>query len=95
MSENYQSETEEQRTARWQKLEALTDEEIEAAIADDPDWQGVEVGDAKDWRLVKPNGKTVVPVELDELTMRFFQEHDLSFSGVLNAFAASQTETRD
>ncbi len=79
----------------WQRVEALSDEAIEAAIADDPDWQGLEVGRRESWRVVHPDGTVVVPVTVDALTLKFFEQHDLSFSGVLNAFAASQKETRD
>ena len=95
MNASYHNETPEQREARWKRVESMSNEEIAAAAAKDPDWAGIDLASMQGWRVVRPNGKVVVPVEIDEKTVRFFDEHHLSFAGVLKAFAAAQEKNVD
>src|SRR5512147_1052351 len=55
----------------WARLDALTDEEIEASIKDDPDW-------SDDWNwgeavLVMPPKKKPISIRVDEDVLDFFK----------------------
>lgn len=79
------------KSARLTKFHALTEQDIKRAIARDPDsetprdravWKRGKVMDAK--------GNVVVPVAMPANVARFFEDHRLSYVGVLKAFVASQ-----
>lgn len=80
----------------WVRLDALTDEEIEAAIADDPD--AAPLLDAEFWRsaeLVMPHGaKERVTLRLDEEILRYFRRsgrgYQTRINAVLRAFVRNQ-----
>lgn len=91
MKKEKSTETSQEREARLKRFHALTDEENEANIAQDPDSDTPR--DPALWRkgrLVAPDGSITVPLTLDANTARFFDEHRLSFAGVLKAFVSAQ-----
>lgn len=56
----------------WERLKRLTDKEIEAAIASDPD-SDFPLGEGE-WEIVIPVRKQPVSIRLDEDVLNFFKE---------------------
>ncbi len=81
----------------WRKFDAITDDDISVAIADDPDWQGVDLSDKLGWRVVRPDGSSIVPLFLDAKTINFINEHHVDYqsflAGVLKAYVESQQKS--
>lgn len=68
----------------WAKIDALTDAEIEAAIASDPDEAGIEW----DWdsaKLVLAEPKAHVSLRLDADVLRFFKSQGKGYQTRINA----------
>ena len=57
----------------WERLRNLTDEEIEASIADDPDWQEFKHLDWSEAVLVIPPKKQAISIRLDEDVLDYFK----------------------
>ena len=79
----------------WAKVDAMSEEEIEAAIASDPD----EVGIEWDWdsaKLVMPEPKEHVNLRLDADVLRFFKKQGKGYqtriNAVLRSYMVSQQE---
>ncbi len=68
----------------WAKLDALTDADIEAAIADDPDW--AEFTDL-DWStaVVMPSKKKAISIRVDEDVLEFFKHEGEGYQRRINA----------
>lgn len=56
----------------WEHVLKLTDEEIEAAIASDPDAMPA-IDDFSDWEVVIPVRKMALSIRLDEDVLEFFK----------------------
>jgi len=54
-----------ERKTDWRRLRALTDEEIHAAIVDDPDATPTDEAFWQDARVVMPRRKEIVTIRLD------------------------------
>jgi len=84
--------------ADWKKFDALTDEDITAAIADDQDWQGINLEGKLGWRVVRPDGSAIFPITLDAKLTKFVQETHLDyqtfFVGALKDYAESQQKSK-
>jgi hypothetical protein len=84
--------------ADWKKFDALTDEDITAAIADDQDWQGINLEDKLGWRVVRPDGSAIFPITLDAKLTKFVQETHLDYQtflvGALKDYAESQQKSK-
>jgi len=68
----------------WEKQRNLTDEEIEASIADDPDW--VEFKDV-DWSkavLVIPPKKKAISIRVDEDVLNYFKRGGAGYQRRMN-----------
>lgn len=98
---SYANESPEEREARWHRLRTMSDAEIEANIASDPDSQvPIEALHQGYWldpdvkHLVRPDGSARVAVDLDASTARWLETHPIDYqaflSGVLKAYVASQ-----
>ena len=78
----------------WKNFDAITDADINHAIADDVDWQGINISDKLGWRVVRPDGSSIVPLLLDARTINFINEHHVDYqsflAGVLKAYVESQ-----
>jgi uncharacterized protein (DUF4415 family) len=57
----------------WKRLDALTDEEIEASIANDPDWQEFKDVNWSDAVLVIPPKKKAISIRVDEDVLDYFK----------------------
>jgi uncharacterized protein (DUF4415 family) len=76
----------------WAALDALTDEEIEAAIAKDPDW-------SDDWNwgeavLVIPPKKKAISIRLDEDVLDYFKKEGAGYQQRMNAVLRSYMEQK-
>jgi len=76
----------------WARVDALTDEEIEAAIKDDPDWQEFENIDWSDAVLVIPAKKKAISIRLDEDVLDFFKREGDGYQRRINAVLRSYME---
>jgi uncharacterized protein (DUF4415 family) len=71
----------------WAALDALTDEEIEAAIKNDPDW-------SDDWNwsdavLVIPPKKKAISIRVDEDVLDYFKHEGAGYQRRINAVLRS------
>ncbi len=78
----------------WARVDALTDEDIERAVADDPDqsfWTDEEWANAK---VVWPEGKAPVTLRLDKDIIAWFKQpgpgYQTRINAVLRAFVEAQ-----
>lgn len=77
----------------WARVEAQTDEELEAALADDPDWVGWEV----DWSkavLVVPRVKRAISIRLDSDIIDFFKQEGPGYQSRMNEVLRYYMENR-
>jgi uncharacterized protein (DUF4415 family) len=77
----------------WAKIDAKTEEEIEAAIASDPDEAGIEW----DWdkaALVMPEPKAHVNLRLDADVVRYFKSQGKGYQTRINAVLRSYVEAQ-
>jgi len=68
----------------WAKVDAMTDEEIEAAMRDDPDWADLIDMDWSDAVLVVPKTRPVV-LNLDWEVFEFFERLGPEYQTRINA----------
>jgi uncharacterized protein (DUF4415 family) len=71
----------------WDKLRNLTDEEINASIAGDPDW-------SDDWNwsegvVVIPPKKKAISIRVDEDVLDYFKQHGAGYQRRMNAVLRS------
>lgn len=75
----------------WKAAAALTDAEIEAAIADDPDEAGMVV----DWTQASielPEPKAVLNMRVDRDVLEFFRRQGKGYQTKINAILRSYVE---
>jgi uncharacterized protein (DUF4415 family) len=79
----------------WARVDALTDEDIERAVAEDPD--AAPIWTEEDWahaRIVYPEGKDPVTLRLDRDIIGWFKQHGRGYqtriNAVLRAFVDAQ-----
>src|SRR5437016_6233480 len=71
----------------WARVDALTDEEIEASIANDPDW-------SDDWHwseavLVIPPKKKAISIRVDADVLDYFKKEGAGYQRRMNAVLRS------
>ncbi len=76
----------------WAALDALTDEEIEASIKNDPDW-------SDDWNwgeavLVIPPKKKAISIRVDEDVLDYFKHEGAGYQRRMNAVLRSYMEQK-
>jgi uncharacterized protein (DUF4415 family) len=79
--------------SNWAEAFAMTDAEIEAAIADDPDEAGMVV----DWSKVSaelPQPKAILNMRVDYDVMEFFRNQGKGYQTKINAVLRSYVEQR-
>jgi uncharacterized protein (DUF4415 family) len=75
----------------WERAAAMTDEELEASIAADPDEAGMEV----DWSNVMagiPEPKAVLHMRIDRDVLDFFRGQGKGYQTKINAVLRSYVE---
>lgn len=76
----------------WAALDALTDEQIDESIRDDPDW-------SDDWNwtdavLVIPPKKTAISIRVDEDVLKFFKKEGDGYQRRINAVLRSYMQQK-
>ena len=69
----------------WARVDALTDEDIERAMRDDPDWQDLMDIDWSKAEIVLPQKKKAISIRLDEDIVDFFQASGKGYQTRINA----------
>jgi len=72
----------------------MTDEEIEAAIASDPDWDEFRDVDWSKAVLVIPPKKKAISIRVDEDVLGFFKREGEGYQGRMNAVLRSYMQQK-
>jgi uncharacterized protein (DUF4415 family) len=72
----------------------MTDAEIEAAIADDPDWSEFKDIDWSDAVLVMPARKKAISIRVDEDVLDFFKKEGTGYQRRINAVLRSYMQQK-
>lgn len=69
----------------WARVNALTDAQIDAAMADDPDWAELRDLDWSQAVLVVPVKKKAISIRVDEDVLSFFKKDGEGYQKRMNA----------
>ena len=80
----------------WQRIRTMTEEELEAAIASDPDWKDIP----EDWYLnavaVYPEPKKLLSLRLDTDIIAWFRQQGPRYQTSMNAvLRADMAQAKD
>jgi uncharacterized protein (DUF4415 family) len=78
----------------WKRLHSLTDEEIEAAIAHDPDWAEFKDVDWSEAVIVIPPKKKAISIRVDEDVLDFFKQEGAGYQRRMNAVLRSYVQQK-
>jgi len=78
----------------WVRLDAMTDEEIEASIASDPDWQEFNDMDWSKAVLVIPPKKKAISIRVDEDVLDYFKKEGAGYQRRMNAVLRSYMQQK-
>jgi uncharacterized protein (DUF4415 family) len=78
----------------WARLDAMTDEEIEASIAGDPDWQEFNDMDWSKAVLVIPPKKKAISIRVDEDVLDYFKKEGAGYQRRMNAVLRSYMQQK-
>jgi uncharacterized protein (DUF4415 family) len=78
----------------WARVDAITDEEIEASIANDPDWAEFKDIDWSDAVLVIPARKKAISIRVDEDVLDFFKKEGDGYQRRINAVLRSYMQQK-
>jgi uncharacterized protein (DUF4415 family) len=73
----------------WARIDAMTDEEVEASIANDPDWAEFKDVDWSDAVLVIPTRKKAISIRVDEDVLDYFKQQGAGYQRRMNAVLRS------
>lgn len=73
----------------WTRFDALTEEELEASIANDPDWAEFKDIDWSKAVLVTPVKKKAISIRIDEDVLDYFKKQGTGYQGRMNAVLRS------
>jgi uncharacterized protein (DUF4415 family) len=77
-----------------ERLRNLTDEEIEASIANDPDWKELKDLDWSTAVLVIPPKKKAISIRLDEDVLDHFKKEGAGYQRRINAVLRSYVQQK-
>ena len=77
-----------------EKLGKVTDEEIEASIANDPDWQEFKDIDWSKAVLVIPPKKKAISIRVDEDVLDYFKKQGAGYQRRMNAVLRSYMQQK-
>ena len=77
----------------WARVDALTDEEIEAAVANDPDAAPIDI-DWSDAVLVIPARKKAISIRVDEDVLDYFKSQGDGYQRRINAVLRSYMQQK-
>ena len=72
----------------WARFDAMTDAQVEASIANDPDWAEFKDIDWSDAVLVIPTRKKAISIRVDEDVLDYFKSEGDGYQRRINAVAA-------
>ena len=78
----------------WKALDALTEGQIEAAIAKDPDWQEMKDFDWSEVVLVAPPRKKPISIRVDEDVLDYFKREGGGYQRCMNAVLRSYMQQK-
>jgi uncharacterized protein (DUF4415 family) len=78
----------------WEKLRKLTDAQINASIANDPDWQEFEKLDWSEAVVVIPPKKKAISIRVDEDVLDYFKKHGAGYQRRMNAVLRSYMQQK-
>jgi uncharacterized protein (DUF4415 family) len=81
----------------WRRLRRMTDEEVHAAVLDDPDARPTDTAFWKDARVVQPQPKKAVTMRLDADVLTWFREqrgYQERINAILRAYMKAHAEER-
>lgn len=78
----------------WKRVDALTDAEIDASIADDPDWADLRDIDWSKAVLVVPPKKKAISIRVDEDVLDYFKEEGGQYQRHINAVLRSYMQQK-
>ena len=76
------------------KLRRLTDKEIDASIANDPDWAEFKDIDWSEAVLVIPPKKKAISIRVDEDVLDYFKKHGVGYQRRMNAVLRSYVDQK-
>ena len=82
-------------TTDWKRLRAKTDDEIHAAIVDDPDIRPTDEAFWKEARVVMPKRKETVTMRLDADLLDWFRKergYQTRINAILRAYMSANAE---
>jgi uncharacterized protein (DUF4415 family) len=80
--------------SNWARVDALTEAELEAAIADDPDWKDVPADWYKDAIPVTPGPKKLLSLRLDPDVVDWFRAQGPRYQTRMNAVLRAYMRAR-
>jgi uncharacterized protein (DUF4415 family) len=78
----------------WKYLDRVTDAEIEASIANDPDWQEFKDIDWSKAILVIPPKKKAISIRVDEDVLDYFKQEGAGYQRRMNAVLRSYMQQK-
>ena len=78
----------------WARVDALTDDDIAKAIAEDPDWAEFKDIDWSDAVLVMPAKKKAISIRVDEDVLDFFKKDGDGYQRRINAVLRSYMQQK-
>ncbi len=78
----------------WERLRSLTDEEIDASIANDPDWAEFKDIDWSKAVLVIPAKKKAISIRVDEDVLDYFKKEGGGYQRRMNAVLRSYMQQK-
>ena len=78
----------------WARVDAMTDEEVEASIASDPDWAEFKDVDWSDAVLVIPARKKAISIRVDEDVLDYFKRGGDGYQRRINAVLRSYMQQK-
>ena len=78
----------------WARLDAMTDEEIDASIANDPDWEEFKDMDWSKAVLVIPPKKKAISIRVDEDVLDYFKKEGAGYQRRMNAVLRSYMQQK-
>src|SRR5437870_3990386 len=76
----------------WAAVDALTDEEIEAAVRDDPDAVPLDFDWSEAVLVMPPKKKTAISIRVDSDVLDFFKQEGSGYQRRMNAVLRSYVE---
>jgi uncharacterized protein (DUF4415 family) len=78
----------------FEYLDRVTDAEIEAGMARDPEWAGFQEIDWSDAVLVVPSKKRAISIRVDDDVLDFFKKEGPGYQRRINAVLRSYMQAR-